>query len=151
MSKLKIELSGLFSGYSTRVRGRYRLSDYQPSISHVKGILAACLGYRRDEPWTTLDGVAIAIQSRMGQSVIIRDYQTVQNAVTNDGSSERNAVTQREYHVDASTIVTLTADDKTIEQLRYAVRYPVYAPYLGRKCCVPSTPLTIAPIVVETL
>jgi CRISPR system Cascade subunit CasD len=56
-----------------------------------------------------------------------------------------NIVSWREYYMDSQAVVTLwprvEAPSFSMEKIQEALQFPRYAPYLGRRCCVPTQPL----------
>jgi CRISPR system Cascade subunit CasD len=111
------------------------------------------MGLGRDDDWGDLKTLTIAVHDTtdtQGETmdcstpvrvVRMRDYHTVKDAVTNDGSPGRSVITQREYAIAPSYRVDITGNDAIIAKVAEAVRKPVWQPYLGRRCCVPSAPL----------
>ncbi|MFD8550117.1 type I-E CRISPR-associated protein Cas5/CasD [Streptomyces fradiae] len=79
------------------------------------------------------------------------DYHTVgggfpkdRTAATSGGSNKGAAViTRRHYLSDAVFVVAVTAADETLERLADALSRPHWAPYLGRRSCVPDEPFLL--------
>jgi CRISPR system Cascade subunit CasD len=142
MKTLTIQLNGLLGAWSTAPKSEWRLTKQRPQPSHVIGLLACCMGLSREDDWLELRSLKIAVRAKTDTlPETMRDYHTVKDAVTNDGTPGRSVITQREYIVAPSYIVDISGDDAIIDTLSHSVRYPVWQPYLGRRCCVPSTPL----------
>jgi CRISPR system Cascade subunit CasD len=144
MKTLTIQLNGLLGAWSTAPKSEWRLTKQSPQPSHIVGLLACCMGLGREDDWLELRSLRIAVRTKTDiPPETMRDYHTLKDAVTNDGNPGRSVITQREYIITPSYIVDISGDDAIIDNVSIAVRYPVWQPYLGRRCCVPSTPLVI--------
>jgi CRISPR system Cascade subunit CasD len=79
------------------------------------------------------------------------DYHTVgggfpkdRTAATSGGSNKGAAViTRRHYLSDAVFVVAVTGTDEAVERLADALSRPHWAPYLGRRSCVPDEPFLL--------
>lgn len=147
---------GVGSHFEKRHTGRY------PSKSAVLGILAACLGYRRDEDEKIRKLNELQFAVRIDQpGHILRDYQTAHKYKENgkfkgtyktdcyypvidkqDGfvyQLDRTYVTERYYLEDAVFVAAIgSRDDTWIDQIEDALKNPYFQPYLGRR----SLPVT---------
>jgi CRISPR system Cascade subunit CasD len=135
MSTLLLRLAGPLQAWGCDSKFETRRTGREPSKSGVIGLLAAALGRRRDE---SLDDL---IQLRFGVRVdkegeLLRDYHTVQ--------AKKPYVTQRYYLSDATFLVGLESeDDALLESLRQALLNPAFPLFLGRRSCVPTTPIVV--------
>lgn len=119
-----------------------------PTKSGVIGMLCGALGVPRSEApekWLPTLG-ALRMGVRMDRPGIRWwDYHTIGAGMqmrTAEGKEKPGAMlTRREYLCDASFLVSLQGEPDLIRDLEAAVRAPVWAPYLGRRCCPPSRPL----------
>lgn len=150
-----------FGGESVDARGVIR--DF-PALSMMTGLLANALGWTR-----TMVDEHQGLQDRLVFGVLweddgtlrrMTDYQTValrkddrawttRGSVfsrdggprTYDGSHQR----YRDYHADLrmSVVARLEpeADDPTLDKLAEAVDRPVRPLFIGRKCCLPASPV----------
>ncbi len=137
----------------------YRNSGLFPSKSAVLGMCCAAKGLARGSEGEksfleSLSGclmTAIAIPRQ--RSIAdkswhvnvrrIEDFHTIENTKTASGSSNKNAViTYRQYLCDADFIVLLENIESNIAgQLEEKLIDPDWGVWLGRKSCIPSTPV----------
>jgi CRISPR system Cascade subunit CasD len=57
------------------------------------------------------------------------------------GKKENTIVSYRQYLQDASFLAAVHAEDSILDECIYALKHPVWTPYLGRKSCVPTKPI----------
>ena len=144
MPTLLIRLVGPMQSWGTTSRFDHRDTGKEPSKSGVLGLLSAALGIDR-ENWSDLEPLTHLLMGvrhdRPG--VPKRDYQTAQNIISADRSKIHNtAVTTRDYLADASFLVGLEGDDRSLlERAHMALRDPTWPLALGRKSYVPSEPI----------
>ena len=123
-----------------------------PTRSALIGMFAAAQGIGRDdtlalEQYTDLE-ITVRVD-RPGQPLV--DYHTVgggqhkdQTAATSGGSHKGAAViTRRHYLADAVFVVAITGPDTTLDRIATALHQPHWAPYLGRRSCIPDEPLLL--------
>ena len=123
---------GIDSKFNTRKTGR------EPSKSGVVGMLAAALGYRRDEAdkLNALNVLHFGVRTdREGK--LLCDFQMVHGG-------KSSYVTYRYYLSDAIFLVGLEGEREQLETLQYALTHPVFPLYLGRRSCPPTMPLCLA-------
>lgn len=147
-----------------------------PAISMLTGLLANALGWRREE-WekhqALQDRLVFACRWDRRDASALTDTQNAQLA-KNDrgwttwgqpegrGGDSYNAPHRRfrDYHTDASMIVTLSvrpADETpTLDELAAALDRPARPIFIGRKPCLPSAPLrqkdfVVAPTAYQAL
>ncbi|MBD3347948.1 MAG: type I-E CRISPR-associated protein Cas5/CasD [Candidatus Eisenbacteria bacterium] len=148
------------------VDNRGAIADF-PSLSLITGLLGNALGYRHGD-WSALtrlqDRIRYAVRcDREGERV--RDYQTVslgQPFLDGTGWTTRGVVDTRrggvknkvgthvrfrDFHADAvySVAVSLepAAGSPDLADLEAALREPVRPLFLGRKPCLPSSPILL--------
>jgi CRISPR system Cascade subunit CasD len=121
-----------------------------PTRSGVIGLLAACLGIRRSDLGRMS---ALACGARVHVRVDapgtpLVDDQTIQNHP--EASPTRQTIqSKRTYLCDASfTAVVAPGAGVPVAELEEAVRKPVFAPFLGRRSCVISTPLFLRQVLL---
>ena len=146
-----------FGGTMVGARG---MTQRWPAVSMLAGLLGNALGYRRTDS-AKLD----RLQSRLRwaarldrEGVRLTDFQTVQMSHDDRGWTTRGApatragasydsphLRYRDFATDASVLVALRVmpaeEEPTLKQLVTALREPARPLFLGRKCCLPSTPL----------
>lgn len=140
MKTILLKLAGPLQAWGTNSHFETRQTNRYPSKSGVIGIIAASLGYHRDEDEKIrlLNSLDFAV--RIDQpGKILRDYHTAKKFKTN-GQEERTYVTQRYYLQDAVFVVAIGSDDEElINTIEKALKSPYFQPFLGRR----SLPLTV--------
>ncbi|MFZ5889559.1 MAG: type I-E CRISPR-associated protein Cas5/CasD [Myxococcota bacterium] len=141
-----IRLQGPLQAWGGAAVGDNRPTLAFPTRSGVLGLVAACLGIRRTEATRLLalsDGTRVHVRVDATGTPIV-DAQTIQDN-PNASEARKTILSQRTYLCDASFAVVVVPGPKTaIETIAQALKYPVFAPFLGRRSCVPSSPLWIA-------
>lgn len=113
-----------------------RHTDDYPSKSGVIGILAASLGYKRDEEEKLKKLNELDFAVRIDQAgVLLRDYHIAQKIKAN-GSLDRNYVTNRYYLSDAIFLVALSHNnDDFINEIYESLKKPYFQSFLGKRSC----------------
>ncbi|MGW1766490.1 type I-E CRISPR-associated protein Cas5/CasD [Streptomyces sp. NPDC002073] len=151
MTGLLLRLAGPLQSWGERsafsaVRDTARF----PTRSGLVGMLAATEGLARGESLARYDALQFTVRvDRPG--VLMADYHTVGGglpnhltAATSGGKNKGAAVlTSRQYLADAVFVVAVNGPDQQITQLAEALTHPHWAPYLGRRSCVPDEPLLL--------
>lgn len=123
-----------------------------PTRSGLTGILAAAEGLPRGAALDGYDELQFTVRiDRPG--ILLSDYHTVGGgyparltAATSGGQNKGAAVvTSRHYLADAVFVVAVTGPERRIADIATALRHPHWAPYLGRRSCVPDEPLLLRP------
>ena len=142
MVKLKtvlLKFSGPLQSWGTDSHFETRHTDSHPSKSGVIGLLAAGLGYRRDEDekLIRLNKLDFAVRiDQVGQ--VLRDYHTARKYKEN-GDFDRTYVTNRYFLQDAVFVVALSSDDDgLVNEVKNAVTNPYFSLFLGRRS-LPTT------------
>lgn len=134
MKTLLLKFSGPLQSWGTSSHFETRQTDRYPSKSAVIGMIAASLGYRRDEDqkMKKLNELAFGVRiDQIGES--LRDYHTAQKYKSN-GTLERTYVTNRYYLEDAVFIVAIGHDDEQfIEKIKNGLENPYFQPFMGRR------------------
>lgn len=109
-----------------------------PTKSGVIGMLAAALGFTREESPEELNQLRFGIRADR-EGTYLRDYHTAH------GNQEKNAyITERYYLADAVFLVGLESEDPArLNLIADALMHPAYPLYLGRRSCPPTMPLII--------
>lgn len=135
MATLLLRLAAPLQSWGAESKFEERRTMNFPTKSGVIGMLAAALGYSREEPPYELNKLRFGVRiDREGK--LIRDYHTA--------VGEKPYTTNRYYLSDAIFLVGLESDDmdflKTIEN---ALKNPVFPLFLGRRSCPPTMPLVL--------
>ncbi|MGI8435512.1 MAG: type I-E CRISPR-associated protein Cas5/CasD [Chthoniobacterales bacterium] len=160
-------LDAPMQSWGTSSRFQRRGTDPVPSKSGVLGLVAAALGIDKDAPdeperLAPLAALGFSVHRfprlRAGQPLpILRltDYHTVGGGYHGDtdrwarlsiprkasGGPFGTVLTQREYLTDAVFAAVLQGPRGLLENIEAALRDPVWGVWLGRKSCVPATPV----------
>jgi len=120
-----------------------------PTLSGVLGLIGCALGMREDDPFMEnlrSQTVMAARANKTGE--IGTDFQTVQAVqgrfMRADGKLKAQSYTKvkhKAYLNDASFTVAITAEPNVVAKIAEAINTPKWIIYLGRKGCVPSTPI----------
>ena len=142
MKTILLKFSGPLQSWGTDSHFETRHTDTHPSKSGVIGMIAAGLGYRRDEDEKIIRlnrlGFAVRID-QVGQ--ILRDYHTAKKYKENGYFTY---VTNRYYLQDAVFVVALSSDDlELINDVKKAVTEPYFSFFLGRRSLPPTADLLL--------
>lgn len=144
-----LRLHGPLQAWGGPVVGDDRPTLPIPTRSGVLGLVAACLGIRRTE---TARLLALAEGSRVhirvdAPGAPLVDDQTIQGN-PNASHTRQTIQSKRTYLCDASFVaVVVPGPAVSPGDVARALEYPVFSPSLGRRACVPSSPLLLAPAV----
>ncbi|NQT88775.1 type I-E CRISPR-associated protein Cas5/CasD [bacterium] len=152
---LLLRLAGPMQSWGTSSKFQLRRTDMVPSKSGVLGLLLCAQGVRREQTHMHLPELnELAMGVRIDQpGTIDQDYHTAgakygirkpeDGKVKITGSTKLPEVqlSRRQYLFGASFLVALQGSPDTIATCAAAMQSPVWPPYLGRKCCVPSEPI----------
>ena len=157
MGTLLLRLAAPLQAWGDESKYDIRGTRNEPTKSGVIGMLAAAMGYHRDNE----EIKEMAEQLRMGVRVdqpgtIIRDFHTARapkygkNGMPKyeaDGTiiMEKDPyITQRYYLCDACFLVGLECDNEEyLNNVAEALHSPIFSLYLGRRSCPPSLPVVI--------
>lgn len=150
MKSVLLRLEGPLQSWATQSKLGIRDTDREPSKSAVLGLVGAALGMQRDDDaqLATLRPLSVAVRVDRAGS-LLRDYHTAgggsfrdrENYVV-DGAGDC-IPSQRYYLQDAAFTVALSGDDVLVERAAEALRNPRWPLYLGRRACVPSSPIFV--------
>ena len=154
MSGLLLHLSGPLQSWGTEADFDVRPTHRFPTASAMTGLLASALGYARGQKDTDrLSELRYTVRiDRPGTRIL--DFHTVgggyprtSTVMTADGAYKKEGtgtiVTERWYLADAAFTIAVTGPPETITRCADSLARPVFAPYLGRRSCVPDTPILI--------
>jgi CRISPR system Cascade subunit CasD len=148
-----MRLEGPLQSWGERSSWDTRDTALMPTKSGVIGLAAGCMGLARGDEGIDKLSQALHMAVRADKpGIVMTDYQTVQgmpylNSANGKPRTANTIVSPRDYLQDASFLVALYGDSETIENVAKGIREPKWAPYLGRKNCVPATP--IIPVLTE--
>lgn len=140
-----------------------------PSRGWLGGLIGAALGWRRGDARlnrlrTTLDyGIAV-----LREGTPLTDYQTTDlgqphmrlgfradgSAYARKGAQATKTGTQearRPFVADAALVAVLATPMLTADEVAAAIARPVFPPYLGRRSCIPSAPVTARTVPAPSL
>lgn len=145
MAVLLLRLTGPLQSWGTTSRFDERDTGLEPSKSGVLGLLCAALGRDRMEPVDDLCALKMGVRVDR-EGIPLRDYQTATGAVKAKGEVklDETVVSPRHYLSDAAFLVGLEGDASLLESLQSALKAPVWPLALGRKACVPSSPIWLS-------
>lgn len=117
-----------------------------PTRSGVLGLIAGCLGVLRRDHERLLSlsrGARVHVRVDSPGTRLVDD-QTIQDN-PNASKTRQTIQSKRTYLCDASFVaVVVPGSESSVNEIADAVAAPVFAPFLGRRTCVPSTPLLLA-------
>ena len=161
MSVLLLRLKGPMMAFGKECYFDNRYTEIYPTKSAVTGMIACALGRGRDDDISDIAALRFGVRAdRPGE--IIEDIQTAQmktdrfsrelgkSRETRDlcggytEDLEIGNLSHREYIVDAAFLVGLESDDlELLGKIAWAIEYPEFHIYLGRKNCVPEYPVLL--------
>lgn len=143
MSTLLLRLAAPLQSWGVDAKFDRRGTERAPTKSGVIGLIAAALGRRRNDSIEDLQTLRFGV--RIDQAgTLLRDYHTAK-------SKESAYVTNRYYLADAVFLVGLEGDPVLLADIEYALHYPVFPLFLGRRSCPPEGPVSLGVRVNKTL
>lgn len=133
MKILTIRLTAPLQSYGDEATFERRTTGDYPSKSAVIGMIAAALGYsREDSRISKLNDLKFAVRvDQAGRT--LTDFHTV------EWKKNVRKITYRDYLQDAVFVVAIGSNnDKQIEEIHTALRRPRYQLFLGRRANVPA-------------
>lgn len=143
---IAVRLYGPLQAWGGPVVGDDRPTLPFPTRSGVLGLVAACLGIKRSEDARLLalaEGTRVHVRVDSPGTPVVDD-QTIQGHPS--ASATRQTIqSKRTYLCDASFVaVVVPGSGGSLRQMAERLVQPVFAPFLGRRTCVPSAPLLLA-------
>ncbi|GLY68775.1 type I-E CRISPR-associated protein Cas5/CasD [Amycolatopsis taiwanensis] len=158
-STLVLRLAAPLQSWGERSQFNRRDTANEPTKSGVLGLLAAAQGRARQDDIDDLRDLDLGV--RVDQpGTLLRDYHTVSDyrgrpllaaAVNNKGMqkptspAKQTHVTKRYYLQDAVFVAAVSGPHEIIAALHDAVLRPAFPLALGRRACVPTQPILLAP------
>lgn len=145
MATLLLRLAAPLQSWGTDSKFEIRKTDRQPSKSGVLGLVAAALGYRRDDDAAiqSLHALRFGVRvDREGQ--LLQDLHTAHDEKFWRTGKGTSYMTHRYYLADAIFLAGLESDDEALlQQIADALQHPAYPLFLGRRSCPPTLPLCL--------
>ncbi|MDP3276800.1 MAG: type I-E CRISPR-associated protein Cas5/CasD [Deltaproteobacteria bacterium] len=149
---LSLVFEGPMQSYGASAVGKDRPTEDAPTKSAVLGLLGAALGIARDDvqALVALDRAFDLVVRVDRPGDLLDDYHTSLDVPWIDGGGiYRHAeITRRRYLCGARFtlwLVSTAASEQLLATWHDALRYPRYAPVLGRRGCPPGAP-TVGPV-----
>lgn len=141
-----LRLHGPLQAWGGPVIGDSRSTLPFPTRSGVLGLVAASMGILRSENDRLLalaEGARVHVRVDASGTPLVDD-QTIQGN-PNASATRQTIQSKRTYLCDASFVAIIVPGPHSSSQaIASAIISPAFAPCLGRRTCVPSTPLLIA-------
>lgn len=148
---LMVQLHGSMQSWGEIAVGEVRGSSAYPTRSGAIGLLAASLGYRRDEEekiQALNKDLGFAVRFDAG-GTLLRDYHTTQvpakpaaHRMGEVSGPLSTVLSSRDYRQDALfTAAFWSREGQDLQPVADALLRPIFTPYLGRKSC----PLALPP------
>jgi CRISPR system Cascade subunit CasD len=156
---LALLLDGPMQSWGHSSRFERRTTALHPTRSAIMGLIAAALGIDKHglneaaqiARFAALHVTVITLprrSRRQGNLLIQRleDYHTVTGIRRASGKVDDDATVQtyRHYLLDARFGVLLEGSSDLLNEIATALRNPQWGVWLGRKCCLPASPVLVA-------
>lgn len=157
---LKLILDAPLQSYGVKSRWDTRDTSTYPSKSAVIGILSCALGYPRGDKrideltnnvnvHVRIDKTGNVIEDLQTVNWPIKEYQQKVNWSPKSRNSRKTDKAHNDFHplltkmyiCDAIFTVFVEGSKEIIERCYNAMINPVWPVYLGRKCCIPASPI----------
>ena len=138
MKTILLKFSGPLQSWGTDSHFEIRHTDFYPSKSAVLGLIAASLGWRReDDRIETLNRFRFAVRVDQPGSML-KDYHTAHKPEIKRGGilDYKTYVTTRYYLQDAVFVAALGLEDaQNVEKIAAALRFPIWSnrPFMVEK------------------
>lgn len=153
---LALLLDGPMQSWGHASRFERRTTALHPTRSGVLGLIAAAMGIDKHAPDETaqlarladLRFTTVKLDKTQGRPIQrLEDYHTVTGIRRASGKVDDDATVQtyRHYLLDARFGVLLEGPAALLDEITAALRNPKWGVWLGRKCCLPATPVLAAP------
>lgn len=158
MRALALHLAGPLQSWGAAAAGDDRPTEPAPTKSGIVGLLGACLGIEREERrrLSALDGaLALAVRVDARGSRLV-DFHTALDVPDEEkgGRPKEDAVLTRRCYLQGAAFTVLAIEmlpsrardsgsdvAPALEDLIGGLRHPRFAPFLGRRACVPAVPI----------
>lgn len=158
---LALWLDGPMQSWGFASRFERRTTALHPTRSGVIGLIGAAMGIDKNSPNEAVQlgrlaplrvtTIMLPRRNRRGVELPIRrleDYHTVTGIRRASGKVDKDATVQtyRHYLLDARFGVLLEGSAELLEEIAAALRNPRWGVWLGRKNCLPASPVLAAPV-----
>ncbi|MDE7094471.1 MAG: type I-E CRISPR-associated protein Cas5/CasD [Oscillospiraceae bacterium] len=136
MATLLLHLSAPLQSWGAESKFEVRRTMNFPTKSGVLGLVAAALGYSREDSDSLKKLNTLKFGIRIDhQGELLRDFHTAK--------TKKDAyVTKRFYLADAIFLAGLESQDiGFLNQIKNALKHPAFPLFLGRRSCPPTMPL----------
>lgn len=142
MKTATIRLTAPLQSYGNQADFNQRTTNYYPTKSAIIGMIAAALGYQRDNSRIEeLNKVLVAVRIEQPGKVM-NEFQTVEYHKSPTKTARK--LTYRQFLQDAVFVVAIGSDDdQAIDKIVEALKHPKFQLYLGRRSNPPAGPLKI--------
>jgi CRISPR system Cascade subunit CasD len=162
---LALLLDGPMQSWGFTSRFTRRTTALHPTKSGVVGLLAAALGIdkhgtdeaTRIERLAALECTTVTLPKKSGERELsilrLSDYHTIGGGYEDDewmkrpraasGAKLDTVLSERHYLLDARFGVLLEGAADWLEVIAAKLQNPTWGLWLGRKCCIPATPLLV--------
>lgn len=151
MRTVLLRLEGPMQSWGVSSRFDDRDSCLEPTKSGVIGLCAAALGVPRDDTEFLARLASLTMAIRVDrQGTLARDFQTAGGGTfagerygvfKASGGRGDTVTSKRTFLADASFLVGLGGKDGLADRIAEALRSPHWPLALGRRACVPATPV----------
>jgi CRISPR system Cascade subunit CasD len=163
--RLKSHMQSWGDDSKAKTRGSQRNTFQRPSISGVYGLLATCLGIKKNTEEYQEFTKSVKYNCTLTfkhHFETMTDYHTFGGGYDSSNSFEKlmiprtvegkiptgvggtSKLTCREYLVNADFIVIVEVIEEYVNRLENALKNPEWVPSFGRACCIPSERIFIA-------
>lgn len=137
MYTLVLRFAAPLQSWGSGAKFETRRTELFPTRSGIVGLLAAALGFKRDQELNRFEDLQIGVKT-IQPGTVIRDLHTARK------DPKTSYMTQRYYLADAVFEVGIASEDQEeLERIEQALRYPAYPLFLGRRSCPPEQPLVL--------
>lgn len=152
MSVILLRLEAPLQAWGIGSRFTERHTEAEPTKSGIIGLLASALGRSRQGNIDDLTSLEMAVRVDR-EGTIFYDYHTtlgVLRASAMTSTKVGTVVSRRFYISDACFLVGLSGkNEKFMQELLNALKNPKWPLHLGRKSCLPSTPILLSSTLVQ--
>jgi CRISPR system Cascade subunit CasD len=153
-SNLAMFFDGPMQAYGYMADHQYRTTLAHPTRSCITGLIAAAIGIDKNDPneraqidrLNTLHITTIRLESLENAEAEhrqprLRDFQTARTWGSNGQVIGNMDLTLRDYLQDCKFVVLLEGTDVLLERIAAGLQSPRWMLSLGRRCCVPASPI----------
>jgi CRISPR system Cascade subunit CasD len=150
-----LNLEGSLQSWGFDSKYNRRDTGLMPTKSAIAGMCGAAIGlsWGSDESnffheeFSKLKMISLTINKdtryKSLSATRMQDYHIVQNSRQADGKIKNSHITYRQYLTDAVFGVLLYGNSELIDKISQALQDPCWGIWLGRKSCIPSSPVFI--------